>query len=291
MDFTEWEPLYLKILSRFEFSQEKDEKAALWMSEKFKRIKNDVITQNGSLIDQNPINQNLKNQSLTNQNLKNQSLADQNLKKQSFADQNLKKQSFEGQNLKDRSEPLLKLKFKITCRPVVVCGNAPSLEKELSKYLEERRPDDTFIAADGAASVLLKCGQIPDIIVTDLDGGCPNDAAREIEAAGCGTHLIIHAHGDNIDILEKYMPSMIEIIKNGMVTPTCQCLPPYGLYNFGGFTDGDRGVFLAEAFGAEKITLIGFDFNDRNVTDLKKKKLECAKKLIQLLSSKNPGKI
>ena len=30
--------------------------------------------------------------------------------------------------------------------------------------------------------------------------------------------------------------------------------------NFGGFTDGDRCVFLAEYFNAKKIVLIGMDF-------------------------------
>jgi len=33
MDFEKWEPLYLKMLNRFGFTREKDEKAALWMSE------------------------------------------------------------------------------------------------------------------------------------------------------------------------------------------------------------------------------------------------------------------
>ena len=172
----------------------------------------------------------------------------------------------------------------------MVCGNAPSLEKEFIVY-SKQCPEDLFIAADGAATVLIRRGKVPDIIVTDLDGSHPNDAIKEIEAADRGALLLIHAHGDNIGILEKYMPSMVENMKNGTVFPTCQCRPPSGLLNFGGFTDGDRCVFLAEAFGASKIMLIGFDFNDRTVTDLKKKKLECAKKLIHLLSSENPGKI
>jgi len=185
----------------------------------------------------------------------------------------------------------LKLESKIGGRSVVVCGNAPSLKKEFLLYSKQKCSEDLFIAADGAASVLIKCGRIPDIIVTDLDGNHPNDAIKEIEATDRGALLLIHAHGDNISILEKYMPSMIENIKKGTVFPTCQCRPPIGLLNFGGFTDGDRCVFLAGSFQASKIMLMGFDFNDRNVTDLKKKKLECAKKLIQLLASENPGKI
>jgi len=95
----------------------------------------------------------------------------------------------------------------------VVCGNAPSLEKEFIAYSKQKRLGDLFIAADGAASVLIKCGRVPDIIVTDLDGSHPNDAIKEIEASDRGALLLIHAHGDNIDILEKYLPSMIENIK------------------------------------------------------------------------------
>ena len=34
------------------------------------------------------------------------------------------------------------------------------------------------------------------------------------------------------------------------------------LQNYGGFTDGDRAVFIADHFKAKKIFLIGFDFND-----------------------------
>ncbi|NHI04633.1 hypothetical protein DYY67_1794 [Candidatus Nitrosotalea sp. TS] len=32
--------------------------------------------------------------------------------------------------------------------------------------------------------------------------------------------------------------------------------------NFGGFTDGDRCVFLARHFGAKRIILFGMDFGD-----------------------------
>jgi hypothetical protein len=32
------------------------------------------------------------------------------------------------------------------------------------------------------------------------------------------------------------------------------------IYNFGGFTDGDRAAYLADQVGARSITLTGFDF-------------------------------
>ena len=265
MDFEKWEPLYLEIINRFGFSQEKDEKAALWLSERIKEIKGDT-TQNGG---------------------------------------------FDDNRETSSVEPFQVLKSKIGRRSVVICGNAPSLEKEWNAYLkkqclekqclekqnsemqcsEKQNQEDTIIAADGAAAVLLNRGRVPDIIMTDLDGRQPGDAILEIAAAGNGALLLIHAHGDNTALIQKYLLLLAEKIKNGTIIPTCQCRPPAELYNFGGFTDGDRCVFLAQAFGAEKITLLGFDFNDRNVTDLKKKKLVCAEKLIRRLSSDNPGKI
>ena len=66
-----------------------------------------------------------------------------------------------------------------------------------------------------------------------------------------------------------------------------QCRPPQGLYNFGGFTDGDRCVFLAKELGAASIKLVGFDFEDESVTPRKRKKLAWAKRLIDWLLSEN----
>ncbi len=193
---------------------------------------------------------------------------------------------------REQDETRIILKSKISRRPVVVCGNAPSLEKEYTAFLEEKsRGDEIYIAADGAASVLLYNGRIPDIIVTDLDGKHPNDAIKEIEAVDKGALLLVHAHGDNSDKLEKYLPAFSDKINKNAVIPTCQCRPPEYLFNFGGFTDGDRCVFLADAFDAASVILLGFDFDDPEVLPLKKKKLECAEKLIQFIRRKNPEKI
>ncbi|MDR2943659.1 MAG: DUF115 domain-containing protein [Methanosarcinales archaeon] len=194
-----------------------------------------------------------------------------------------------GSEKRERNETLSSLKYKISRQKIVVCGNAPSLEKEYS--LLSKSGDEIYIAADGAASVLLQNGRVPEIIVTDLDGKHSGDAMTEIEAADKGAMLLIHAHGDNFDKLEKYLPALSDKIKKNAVVPTCQCRPLENLFNFGGFTDGDRCVFLADAFDAASVILIGFDFNDFDATPLKKKKLKCAEKLIQILRRKNPGKI
>ncbi len=91
-----------------------------------------------------------------------------------------------------------------------------------------------------------------------------------------GSIVVVHAHGDNLDALNRYVPQLERIIG------TVQCRPPPGLYNFGGFTDGDRCVFLAKELGAASIKLVGFDFEDESVTPRKKRKLAWAKRLIEL---------
>jgi uncharacterized Rossmann fold enzyme len=157
-------------------------------------------------------------------------------------------------------------------RKAVVCGNAPCLHTDLEELLDSRSNQDVFIAADGATSVLMKSRIVPKIIVTDLDGNI-DDILRANEM---GSLIVVHAHGDNIDKLKEYVPLLRNFIG------TTQCRPHLGLHNFGGFTDGDRSVFLARHLGASEITLIGFDFEDKSVTPRKQKKLAWAKKLVSM---------
>ncbi|WP_406657411.1 6-hydroxymethylpterin diphosphokinase MptE-like protein [Methanolobus sp. ZRKC2] len=159
------------------------------------------------------------------------------------------------------------LRKLIAGKSVVVCGNAPGLgagidHMDISGYV--------IIAADGATASLVDRDIIPDIIVTDLDG----DIEKEIIANKKGSIIVVHAHGDNMDKLERYVPLLNDIIGSTQSTPL------KNVYNFGGFSDGDRCVFLAKEFGASDIKLLGFDFEDKNVTSVKKKKLKWAKKLI-----------
>lgn len=156
---------------------------------------------------------------------------------------------------------------RVRGRNVVVCGNAPSLEEELEGLLIGER---SILAADGAAAVLLRCGIVPDVLVTDLDG--PIEAI--LEADRRGALVVVHAHGDNQDALRRYVPLL------GGILGTAQCRPPEGLYNFGGFTDGDRCVFLARELGAASIHLVGFDLDDESVTPRKRRKLAWARRLI-----------
>jgi len=68
--------------------------------------------------------------------------------------------------------------------------------------------------------------------------------------------MVVHAHGDNTDKIH-----LVKNFKN--CVGTTQTKPAGRVHNFGGFTDGDRCVFLASHFKAKKIILLGMDFGTR----------------------------
>lgn len=169
-----------------------------------------------------------------------------------------------------------RLKGLVRDRDVLVCGNAPTLKGEL----KEVKPNDfCIIAADGAAAVLMDMCIVPHIIVTDLDG----DVKAEIKASQAGAIMVVHGHGDNIPIIGSIVPKLCNVVGS------TQTVPLANVHNFGGFTDGDRCVFLAREMGASAIVLIGFDFSDPHVNATKKKKLEWARKLINVVLEGEAG--
>ncbi len=162
------------------------------------------------------------------------------------------------------------LKELLEGKNILVCGNALTLSNDIEGIDAGKF---VVIAADGATSTLLEKGIVPDIIVTDLDGYIPD----EIEANRKGAIMVVHAHGDNMRRLEA-VKNMARIIGTTQAAPI-----PGRIHNFGGMSDGDRCVFLANEFGAGSITLAGFDFGDKKVTEIKKKKLKWARKLIGMV--------
>ena len=178
-----------------------------------------------------------------------------------------------------------KLKELVNKKTVFVIGAGPSLSSSIP-YL--KRYKTTKIAADGATTALVENRIWPDIIVTDLDG----DKSSLRKTAKNGV-VVAHAHGDNIDKL-----NMVLEFRNCFGTTEAR---PFGkVYNFGGFTDGDRCVFLANHFAAKKIILFGMEFGtkigkyskvkiiDR---DTKIKKLKYGKKLLEWLSTKTNAEL
>ena len=154
----------------------------------------------------------------------------------------------------------------------LICGNSPSLPKEVVKVSD--LSNKCIIAADAASRVLNGLGYRPDIIFSDIDG--MDDDYLDMNEKG--TVLVLHAHGDNIPLLKSWVPKV-----KGPIVGTTQSTPLDHVYNFGGFTDGDRCVFCADELGAKSITIIGFDLDDRDVDPLKHGKLMVARKLLHIL--------
>lgn len=160
------------------------------------------------------------------------------------------------------------LQSLIQDRAVTVCGNAPCLPEELDQV------EGTVLAADAAAEVLADHGIRADAVFTDLDGATDVfiDLSRQ------GTVMVVHAHGDNLPLLRHWLPLL-----PGPLVATTQAVPLPHVYNFGGFTDGDRAVFAADDLGAASIRIIGFDLADRNVDPVKRGKLFWAGELLRLI--------
>ena len=161
---------------------------------------------------------------------------------------------------------------------IIVCGNAPcAIDDWYALISHTESKHRVVIAADGASLRLYAEGVVPDIIVTDLDG--IYDAKETVFAMNKNnTILVIHAHGDNIPLIQSFVP-----LCPGPIICTTQSQPFSNLHNFGGFSDGDRAVFFAHALGAKRVLLCGFDLDDSEVDPIKRKKLIWARKLLGML--------
>ncbi len=173
----------------------------------------------------------------------------------------------------------------------IVFGAGPSLKNHVLMLKENYDLKDyVLVAADGATTALIEEKISPDIVCTDLDGNIDDILLANIR----GANIAVHAHGDNID----KVASMTSFFNN--VLGTTQAQPIGNLYNFGGFTDGDRALFLAVALGASEITLAGMDFGDKvtkysrpnldakvsDADDFKKKKLMYAERFTNWIIEK-----
>ena len=180
-----------------------------------------------------------------------------------------------------KTDTIKKVRKLIEGKTIFVIGSGPSLSIAIPKL--KKLEKSIKIAADSSLKPLVDNGIIPDIIVTDLDGN--EDAIKKISKTK--SIFVIHAHGDNIEKLQ-----MVKKIKNCI--GTTQTNPFNKVQNFGGFTDGDRGVFLASYFNAKKIILFGMDFGNqigkfsntkKSDRETKLKKLEIGRDLLIWLST------
>jgi uncharacterized Rossmann fold enzyme len=190
--------------------------------------------------------------------------------------------------LEGRSLDLKTLSNIIYNRNVLVVGAGPSLDDILPRINSLKQ--FTTITADGVCQAMLENNNKPDIVVTDLDGS----HEHLLQSDKMGSIMVVHAHGDNVDLMRNLVPKMKNCIG------TTQVKPLQNVYNFGGFTDGDRAVFLANEFGAKNIVLVGMDFGEKigrySKTKIKHEKLKIAKmavgkELLEWLSTFSTAKL
>jgi hypothetical protein len=182
--------------------------------------------------------------------------------------------------------PLSKLRSLIQEQNVFVIGAGPSLSSAIP--ILKKFSSTTKIVADGAVTALIENKIRPDILVTDLDGD-----EKSLKIGSGKAIMVVHAHGDNLNKLE-----LVSKFKNCIGTTETK---QFGkIHNFGGFTDGDRCVFLAKHFHAKKIILFGMDFGNKigmyskikiPNKKIKIKKLKYGKKLLEWLASKNSSNL
>jgi len=182
---------------------------------------------------------------------------------------------------------ITELKKLIENESVFIIGAGPSLFScipILKKYNKI-----TKIVADGATRALIENNLKANIVVTDLDGDIP--ALKRVGKTN--TIMVVHAHGDNLEKLY-----LTKNFKNCIGTTQAKAFGK--IHNFGGFTDGDRCVFLANHFKARKIVLFGMDFGTTIGSfsktriankDIKIRKLRRGKKLLEWLAQKSGSEL
>jgi len=142
-------------------------------------------------------------------------------------------------------------------RNVIVFGAGPSLIPDVLavEWVINHigRRGIVLITADGATKALVEHGLNPDIVVTDLDGYID----YILEAGLKGSIIVIHGHGDNIDCINSLTPVFLN--HNVKIHGTTQVKPRWNIFNYGGFTDGDRALFLALNFKPRRVILAGMD--------------------------------
>ena len=152
----------------------------------------------------------------------------------------------------------LKNYIQIKIKIVIIGAAVTSLE-----IIELLKSNNFFILADGSGAVFSTLSDsLAEVawarsvcVVSDGDGGLGLTLAIQNEVP-----VILHAHGDNISSWSKVIDDSISYNTKLKLILTHQ-LPDKieGMYNFGGFTDGDRAVCFIRSIGVpkERILIIG----------------------------------
>ena len=170
----------------------------------------------------------------------------------------------------------------VNAERVVLLGAAVE-PSELHRFNDTRA---VFVAADGAVGALQSYESLA-CVVSDFDGAEHLDKAAE-----AGQTIIAHAHGDNSSQWKRILTKWQEhsqppsLVLSHQVTKELS-----GMYNFGGFTDGDRALCFVLSMGVapEKVELVGFStmkigaWSATTTPSLKMQKLEWMKRIVSEL--------
>ena len=192
----------------------------------------------------------------------------------------------------NRSISLSKIFRRLVIRnPEVAILGAAIEPEEVVRILSE---PTLIVAADGAAGVI---SEIPNslsekawsrvaLIVSDADGG-----EGTIEAVRRAVPLFLHAHGDNL----REWESLLEFAEERASPPdlilthqTQEKIP--GMYNPGGFTDGDRAACILTALGVSRnrIRMLGTRtdvvgrWSGKTQEQMKMKKLQWMRRILSI---------
>ncbi len=134
-------------------------------------------------------------------------------------------------------------------------------------------------------------GDTVRVVVTDLDGVNPLKIPGNVIK-------IVHGHGDNIKLLENYVPKLENVVGTIQVDLNLE-----NVYRVHGFTDGDRAAYMAAQLKASAITLAAMDMGQLGISPFtftkhvglsrqyhwrKKVKLKYGLKLLELLPETFP---
>ncbi len=157
----------------------------------------------------------------------------------------------------ERNKTLLRVitKLKGSNGNIVIIGAAIST----SEIKEMINPNNLFVAADGAVGIF---STLPDTlsklawsklvcVVSDADGGKGTE-----QAFIRGVPIILHAHGDNQNSWKKLLILDKSYDKTKIVLTHQIPNKIDGMYNIGGFTDGDRAACFVRSAGVPNDNII-----------------------------------
>ena len=192
-----------------------------------------------------------------------------------------------------RSVTIANLRRRLVLREIKIAVLGAAIEE--SEIISMLESPTLFVAADGAVGVL---SSLPEsiserawsrlvCIVSDADGG-----AGTIEAVKRSIPVILHAHGDNISSWRNLLEIAVNMQNPPRIVLTHQTPDKIsGMYNPGGFTDGDRAACIAMSLGVpiERIRMLGTNTREvgrwSGVTEKKRKlvKLQWMGMILQTL--------